>query len=337
MILQAKNAANEKLIAAQIATIMKSLHGGTIAQRLAGAKQIARSVYNTSPKQLDRFNAETSAFLRKEASDIASTDSSYTTPGKDDGRDQAMKDCLADGYTQAQCDQMQSELYPAKSAAGEYPTNSYTTTGDKVTTNHFNVNEPQSKYQTKQQMIAALIAQGLSQAAATTAAEAVFGPGNNPQSGKVFAQAKWNPTKKLVDKGFGLAQATKITADVYGGPNPEAVRTIKQTTNHGYGGGRSTITTKIPQRGPIKQASVAEIVPWAVVSADIDPNETVTFDNGLRSASQIPAHYFPESIADMRIRKTEEKESRIANSNRILSAKKDSVPAWARVSCADLI
>lgn len=40
-----------------------------------------------------------------------------------------------------------------------------------------------------------------------------------------------------------------------------------------------------------KQASivhVGEIAPWAVVSAGVSPNETITLDNGIRSASSIP-------------------------------------------------
>jgi hypothetical protein len=129
--------------------------------------------------------------------------------------------------------------------------------------------------------------------------------GNKPIEDKIpepsEGESREDYLKRLVDAGYNLAAATE-QANLRYGPTPATVgATTTEVKNHGMGGGRSIVTTKVPpfgvKPGSIKQASIRDVAPWAVSLGVAEPNDIVTLDNSIRSASSIPSYFYDVDAA----------------------------------------
>lgn len=173
-------------------------------------------------------------------------------------------------------------------------------------------------------------------------------------------------TQAGVNSGLSLAAAQE-NCKIYFPVDNRGGTTVTRNAQ----GGKTT--TWIPPKGEIKHTkSASEQIPsWAVLQSDVSIDELESYfkseqlksasannevaqtlaaihdidisntpyakkDKGTRSASanEAPNHWFPESIADMNRRKSEERQNQIEqqneNQSRIKSAKKTvETPAWA--------
>lgn len=165
---------------------------------------------------------------------------------------------------------------------------------------------PQSVYQTPDEMRRALKATGLNDKSIEMAVEAAFGTTNSDaKQAKILLSQRNNLQMKLVNKGFPTSSALKIANDTFGITADKEGSIITETKNHGLGGGKSTVTTKIPPTGVIKQSSVE--TPSYIVLAGLEEEfkSMVQEQSPVKSASLPPAHYFPERISDILYRKRE--------------------------------
>jgi hypothetical protein len=138
--------------------------------------------------------------------------------------------------------------------------------------------------------------------------------------------------QRLVDNGFSSAAAIAAANDVFG-PTAASKGGTYRFERNSQGGYKSQHVLTIPKAGPIKQARVADVAPWAITSAGVDPDAKIVLDSGIRSASQVPAHFIPESIEEIFARKAESRTRQKEASSRIMNAKKQSeIPSWAIVS-----
>jgi len=184
---------------------------------------------------------------------------------------------------------------------------------------------------------------GMSDASTQLVIDAVFGTGDDVKVGRALKQKVWDLQMKLVNAGFPSSQAIKVAHNLYiGGGAKSNFTTTKRTVTHGYGGGSSTITDKIPRPGVLKKASV-EIPAWAVISGGDTRHLANTSDNGLRDAStEDLSCYIGESIESILRRTHEGRQADIEYRNQhqknILSASKRSeIPAHVYAYASDLV
>ena len=230
--------------------------------------------------------------------------------------------------------------YPEKKYENSYQSDPQTTSTAKDKDNIEN-----SGYQTPDEMRKALKAQGVSDKAIEMAVEAAFGTAGAADEPKVgsLKQKVWDLHRKLVNAGMATSTGLKLARQIYGLDTSNTGKTITETRNWGYGGGKSTSTTKIPPSGYIKKASIDDIdleVPSYVVhmgdEAVTNFKRMVAANTNIRSASVADEEYLrtisdPDMVyyAASRAPKEREAEREARHTNSIKSAvASTTIPKW---------